>query len=290
VSDIVKPVKRLAHDGVQTGGVHGGWRTTTVQRATAAGMRPGAHGGAGQTQSEEGHACAAALRARWRPRPVHRPKPIMTTPTTETALAPPWRSQLDYLKLTYFAEHDEVLTQQAAEKRWPQLSYLERLVGGEHQRRQARASERRVHAVAFPQIKIVDDFHWSWPTLNEAKGRHLLRLGFIEQKTNVGFLGPTGTEKTPLACAIAYHACQRGHSGIFTTAVDIVNYLLEAQAAHRHLPSVICPPSSAVRLPITSANSASNLSTCGPSGAIQFVAKASRTNSNSYVPRYGEER
>ncbi len=168
----------------------------------------------------------------------------MTTPTTETALAPPWRSQLDYLKLTYFAEHDEVLTQQAAEKRWPQLSYLERLVGGEHQRRQARASERRVHAVAFPQIKIVDDFHWSWPTLNEAKGRHLFRLGFIEQKTNVGFLGPTGTEKTPLACAIAYHACQRGHSGLFTTAVDIVNYLLEAQAAHRHLPSVICRPAS----------------------------------------------
>lgn len=64
----------------------------------------------------------------------------MTTPTTETTLAPPRRSQLDYLKLTYFAEQDEVLAQEAAGKRWTHLTYLERLIEGEYQRRQARAS------------------------------------------------------------------------------------------------------------------------------------------------------
>ena len=160
----------------------------------------------------------------------------MTTPTTETVPAPPRRSQLDYLKLAYFAEQDEVLARQAAEKHWTHLDYLERLIEGEYLRRQARASERRVHAAAFPQIKIVDDFDWTWPTLNEPKVRHLFRLGFIEEKTNVVFLGPAGTGKTHLASAIAYHACQRGHSVLFTTAVDIINTLAAAQSAGRLKP------------------------------------------------------
>ena len=162
----------------------------------------------------------------------------MTTPTTETQPVPPRRSQLDYLKLAYFAEQDEILAQQAAEKRWTHLAYLERLIEGEYLRRQSRASERRVHAAAFPQIKIVDDFDWSWPTINELKVKNLFRLAFIEQKTNVVFLGPAGTGKTHLASAIGYHACQRGYSVLFTTAVDIVNHLLEAQAAHRLRPAL----------------------------------------------------
>jgi len=162
----------------------------------------------------------------------------MTTTTTETTAAPPRRSQLDYLKLSYFAEQDEALAQAAAEKRWTHLGYLERLIEGEYLRRQARAVERRVQAAHFPKIKLVEDFDWSWPTINELKVKHLFRLGFIETKTNVVFLGPAGTGKTHLASAIAYHACQRGHSVLFTTAIDIVNHLIDAQAAHRLKPEL----------------------------------------------------
>lgn len=162
----------------------------------------------------------------------------MTTTTTETTAVPPRRSQLDYLKLSYFAEQDEALAQEAAEKRWTHLGYLERLVEGEYLRRQARAVERRVQAAHFPKIKLVEDFDWSWPTINELKVKHLFRLGFIETKTNVVFLGPAGTGKTHLASAIAYHACQRGHSVLFTTAIDIVNHLIDAQAAHRLKPEL----------------------------------------------------
>jgi DNA replication protein DnaC len=163
----------------------------------------------------------------------------MTTPTTNTEVAPPRRNQLDYLKLAYFLENDEPLAQQAAEKHWTHLGYLERLIEGEYLRRQARAVERRVLAADFPKIKIVEDFDWSWPqAINELKVKHLFRLGFIEQKTNVVFLGPAGTGKTHLATALGYHACQRGHSVLFTTAIDIVNHLLDAQAAHRLKPAL----------------------------------------------------
>jgi len=39
--------------------------------------------------------------------------------------------------------------------------------------------------------------------------------------------------KSHLASALAYEACQRGHSVCFTTAVDALNNLVAAQAAHR---------------------------------------------------------
>ena len=39
--------------------------------------------------------------------------------------------------------------------------------------------------------------------------------------------------KSHLACALSYATCQAGHSGLFTTAVDIINTLTAAQAACR---------------------------------------------------------
>lgn len=143
-------------------------------------------------------------------------------------------AHVDYLKLGYFAEHHEPLAQQAADKRWSHLDYLERLLEGEYLRRQAKAVERRIQLARFPVIKTAEQFQWNWPeAINELKVKNLFRLGFVAQKTNVVFLGPVGTGKTHLASALGYEACQRGHSVLFTTAIDIVNHLLAAQVAHR---------------------------------------------------------
>ena len=56
------------------------------------------------------------------------------------------------------------------------------------------------------------------------------------------------TGKTHLLTALGYEACQRGHTALFTTAVDAVNNLVPAQAAHRLkaelrkylTPSILC--------------------------------------------------
>ena len=55
----------------------------------------------------------------------------------------------------------------------------------------------------------------------------------MTQKTNVIFVGSVGTGKTHLASALGYTACQQGHSVLFTTAIDAINNLVAAQAAHR---------------------------------------------------------
>jgi DNA replication protein DnaC len=146
----------------------------------------------------------------------------------------PIATYLDYLRLAYVAENYEPLAKQAAEKRLPYAEYLQRLLEGEYQRRQQRAMERRVHAARFPVLKTLDRFRWDWPTkINEMQIKNLFRLSFVEKKTCVTFLGPCGSGKTHLAVALGYEACQRGHSVLFSTAVDALNNLVAAHAAHR---------------------------------------------------------
>ena len=141
---------------------------------------------------------------------------------------------LAYLKLSYVAEHHAALATDAAAAPWSHLEFLQRLLDGECAVRQQRALERRVRAARFPVLKTLDQFRWDWPKkINQLQVQHLFRLGFIAQKTNVVFVGGVGLGKSHLASALGYAACQQGHSVLFTTAIDALNNLVAAQAAHR---------------------------------------------------------
>jgi DNA replication protein DnaC len=143
-------------------------------------------------------------------------------------------AHLAYLKLPFLAENYDSLAQQAAEKKWSHVDYLQRLIVGEYDRRQQRALERRVQIARFPVLKTLDQFRWDWPKkINQMQVQHLFRLSFLPQKANVIFIGGCGLGKTHLLTALGYEACQRGHTVLFTTAVDAVNNLVAAQAAHR---------------------------------------------------------
>ena len=47
------------------------------------------------------------------------------------------------------------------------------------------------------------------------------------------FIGGVGLGKTHLATALGRQACEKGHTVLFTTAVDILNTLAAAQIAHQ---------------------------------------------------------
>lgn len=143
-------------------------------------------------------------------------------------------AQLRYLKLGYLSRHHEELTQEAARQRLSHAQFLHRLVEAEAQDRQQRALQRRIKTARFPVQKTLDQFQWDWPKqINESQVRHLFELRFIEERTNAIFCGGVGLGKTHLASALGYAACQAGHAVLFTTAVDAINTLLAAQAAHR---------------------------------------------------------
>lgn len=142
--------------------------------------------------------------------------------------------QLHYLQLGYFQEHYQSLAEQAAREQWPPVQYLSRLIEGEAALRRDRATQRRLKAARFPVTKSLEEFQWTWPKkINRVQVQHLFRLGFIAEKKNLILLGGVGLGKTHLAIALGYAACLAGHRVLFTTAIDIINTLVAAQALNR---------------------------------------------------------
>jgi len=147
-------------------------------------------------------------------------------------------AHLDYLKLVFVREHYEPLAREAAEAHWGHVDYLASLMEGEALERQQRSIQRRIRQARFPVIKTLEPFQWTWPRkINRLQVQNLFRLKFIENKANVIFLGGVGLGKTHLASAPGYAACQKGHSVLFATAVDLINTLAAAQRAGRLKPA-----------------------------------------------------
>lgn len=141
---------------------------------------------------------------------------------------------LKYLKLSFMREHHQDVARQAAIKEWSHIHYLEQLAEQEATQRRDRATERRIRTARFPVVKTLDEFNWSWPTqINHLQVQNLFRLQFVENKSNVIFLGGVGLGKTHLASALGYTACLKGNTVLFTTAIDIINTLAAAREAGR---------------------------------------------------------
>lgn len=142
------------------------------------------------------------------------------------------REQLHYLKLNSILEHYQTEARTAAEGQLGHVEYLARLVDGEAQLRQDRGIARRIKLARFPVLKTLEQFDWNWPTkINRLQVQNLFRLAFVEQKTNVIFVGGVGLGKTHLCAALGHTACLKGHSVLFASAIDIINTLSAAQNA-----------------------------------------------------------
>ena len=141
---------------------------------------------------------------------------------------------LSYLKLVYMSENYESLAKKAVQKQWTHVNYLTELTTAEANQKKDRATKRRISAARFPQVKTLEQFKWSWPQkINQLQVKNLFRLKFVDQKSNVIFLGGVGLGKTHLATALGYQACLKGHTVLFCSAVDAINNLAAAQAAGR---------------------------------------------------------
>jgi DNA replication protein DnaC len=144
------------------------------------------------------------------------------------------REMLETLRLFYPLENVEDLSREAARQGWSHQAYLDRLLEGECQRREAAAAERRTKKARFPVPKGLEGFEWSWPKkINRPQVLDLFRLDFMKNHANVIFISDVGLGKTHLATALGQEACEKGYTTLFTTAVDIINALAAAQMGHR---------------------------------------------------------
>ena len=137
------------------------------------------------------------------------------------------------LSLTFVAQNYEAMGQEAAREQLDHVEYLRRLAAGEDAARYERSVLRRIKAAHLPVPKTLEQFNWSWPSkINRAQIQDLFRLRFLEQNTNVVFIGGVGLGKSHLAVALAHTACLHNVPTLFAPAVDIVNTLSAAQATN----------------------------------------------------------
>lgn len=134
------------------------------------------------------------------------------------------------LRLKWIAQNlEDELSAAARKKRTPE-QLLDRLLTGENEAKKQRAADNRLKKARIPVIKTLEQFNLTWPKkINKDLVRHLFTLRFLNDATNIVFIGSVGVGKTHLAAAIAYQACQQGNNVLFTTAISMIQSLETAQ-------------------------------------------------------------
>lgn len=119
------------------------------------------------------------------------------------------------------------------------VSLLDRLMREELRVQIERKTQAAIKRSALFPLTTLDGFDFTFPkSIDKDLVLRAAGLEFVKERANVVFVGPSGVGKTHLANAIAQLACLRGFRVRFTTAADLVNDLVAAQARnalHRRL-------------------------------------------------------
>ena len=139
------------------------------------------------------------------------------------------------LKLKAIAEHLEQTIAVAEQKNWTPLQTIHHLFDLELELRKNNKIER-----CFKQSKLYEkitvdqfDFHFhSSRKSQKSKILNLMDLEFMKHRKDIILIGNPGVGKSFLAKSMAYAATQAGVKVLFTTAMDMINHLIAADADH----------------------------------------------------------
>lgn len=151
-------------------------------------------------------------------------------------------SEIDQLKekllqlrlKTMYQNLDSVL-EEARQKNLNTASIFTRLADLELEQRRQAAIKLRWNQSRLHEKCTIDQFNFDHhKSRKEQKTRilNLLDLEFIKQSMDVILIGNPGTGKTFLAQCIAFAACNANIKVLFTSAMDMINHLIAAEADH----------------------------------------------------------
>jgi len=143
------------------------------------------------------------------------------------------KHKLKELRLNAMSGQLEEVLQVVKQNNLDFLGALERLMDIELEYRHQAAVKRKFQQSKLREKITIDGFDFNHHKSREdqkARILDLLNLEFIGGKMDVIIIGNPGTGKTFLAKAIAFAACQANIKVLFTTAIDMINQLIAAQA------------------------------------------------------------
>ena len=145
------------------------------------------------------------------------------------------KEKLLHLRLKTMAQNLEEAINQAKEKNRDILFVLECLIEAELDQRLQTAIKLRFQQARLNEKLTIDSFDFHHHKSRENQKVQILdlhNLDFIDQHKDVILIGNPGTGKTFLAKSIAYAACNANIKVLFTTAIDMINHLIAADADH----------------------------------------------------------
>jgi DNA replication protein DnaC len=140
------------------------------------------------------------------------------------------RNQLKFCRLSGIIEHYDNVFKEAQENNWSNESFFETLIEYEVIVRENNRFQKLLRQAKFPNLKTIDQFEFSQaPYLSKKEILNLFDCQFIDDNTNLLFLGAPGTGKSHISISIGIEACKQGKSVGFFTAANLGNQLLEMQ-------------------------------------------------------------
>ena len=133
------------------------------------------------------------------------------------------RSHLAYLRMAAAAEALPAELEYAATQKLGHTAFLERLLAVEVSATEIRRRASLERFASLPSPFRLEDFDFdAQPSIDKKLVNELATLRFLEDATNVLFIGPPGVGKTMLAVALARASIDAGYRTYYTTAADLV--------------------------------------------------------------------
>ncbi len=130
--------------------------------------------------------------------------------------------KLKAIRLSGMTRQLDIRLQEAASHELSYLDFLKNLVNDEITIRKDRLLNRRFKQAAFPYVKTIDDFDFSFnPSINKQLIKRLATTAFVAKLENILFIGPPGVGKTHLAVAFGMEAIHKGFTVLYRSIFDI---------------------------------------------------------------------